>query len=469
MPNDDREKLFERALARHLRHAPSNAACPDAEILAAYHERTLSLEEAAHWKLHIVGCSRCQEVLSLLEETEAVGTNEWKEKNAAALAEEFTASRVTRASAGPVFAKEQNALADPAPTAVSARKKPVPFRSWRWIAPLGAVAAALLVWVGMRETRMAHKPATIEVAQSQQQEWQFPASRGEAPKPPERAEPSSSRSDLADKKGISKDETGSVRAKQVPSAGKQVTPRAAGTSAQTQELSAASNLDAFQQKNLQERDATKSAAAQREQSTSADALTPRKITPAAPPAGPTPAASGGVLAGNLPEHARKKETAPSTSESVGVNGAVSAVTTNSSELKMPTRMYSALDRLSAHDRSVIAAPGKNRAWRAGAAGKIEITADGGKTWKPQQSPVAIDLTSGSAPSDKVCWIAGKAGTLLLTKDGGEHWELVTSPITDDLGGVHAVDAQHASIWDLPNRRSFETADGGATWEQSDNE
>jgi len=121
------------------------------------------------------------------------------------------------------------------------------------------------------------------------------------------------------------------------------------------------------------------------------------------------------------------------------------------------------------NRRYILAPGEKHAWRLGDAGLIEVSTDGGKTWKSQNSGVSTDLTAGSATSDKICWVAGKSGTLLLTVDGGEHWNLVSSPITTDLGGVHATDASHASIWDLSNRNSFETNDGGVTWQRTANE
>ena len=57
MAVDDRDPKFERALARELRGDSAQAGCPDAETLAAYHERSLSLEEMAHWKQHISGCA----------------------------------------------------------------------------------------------------------------------------------------------------------------------------------------------------------------------------------------------------------------------------------------------------------------------------------------------------------------------------------------------------------------------------
>ena len=69
MASEERDRKFDQALARHLRSAaPTEAArasasaatpqagCPDAEILAAYHERALSLDEMNSWKEHIAGC-----------------------------------------------------------------------------------------------------------------------------------------------------------------------------------------------------------------------------------------------------------------------------------------------------------------------------------------------------------------------------------------------------------------------------
>jgi len=119
--------------------------------------------------------------------------------------------------------------------------------------------------------------------------------------------------------------------------------------------------------------------------------------------------------------------------------------------------------------AVAAAPDRKSIWRFGEHGTIAHSADGGKTWESQAAALTATLTSGSAPSKKVCWIAGSAGTLLRTTDGGKHWRLVTTPISTDLGGVHASDAKHASIWDVSNRRSYETSDSGLTWKQTANQ
>ena len=86
MAPDERDRSFDKALARHLRaesslqdsaNSPSRGfgaagECPDPETLAAYHERSLLPEEMNSWKEHIVGCANCQTILSHLEATDAI-------------------------------------------------------------------------------------------------------------------------------------------------------------------------------------------------------------------------------------------------------------------------------------------------------------------------------------------------------------------------------------------------------------
>ena len=86
MAPDERDRRFDKALARHLRSAaPSgeagalpvvpaseSGACPDSETLAAYHERSLLPEEMNSWKEHIVGCANCQTIFAHLEATDEI-------------------------------------------------------------------------------------------------------------------------------------------------------------------------------------------------------------------------------------------------------------------------------------------------------------------------------------------------------------------------------------------------------------
>src|ERR1700730_12141172 len=78
MATDERDAMFEKGLARQLRGGASGdlrgatANCPDAEILGAYHEQSLTAAEMAECARHIPECARCQEILSQLEATDEV-------------------------------------------------------------------------------------------------------------------------------------------------------------------------------------------------------------------------------------------------------------------------------------------------------------------------------------------------------------------------------------------------------------
>src|SRR5258708_8155465 len=157
MSAEDRDQLFEKALARQLRagkDAPA-AACPDAETLAAFHERLLSVKELSAAKTHLVSCTRCQEILAQLEATQDLVESLDREK----------ASPVLRSQALP-GRSEGSELPSAAVAPVAAAQK-TPFKvtplvakksaTLRWAAPAGAIAAVLFLWIGMREFRTTQK------------------------------------------------------------------------------------------------------------------------------------------------------------------------------------------------------------------------------------------------------------------------------------------------------------------------
>jgi photosystem II stability/assembly factor-like uncharacterized protein len=119
--------------------------------------------------------------------------------------------------------------------------------------------------------------------------------------------------------------------------------------------------------------------------------------------------------------------------------------------------------LASVDRAAVtvSAPGGRVSWRIGPAGVILFSSDAGKTWLVQPSGIITDLLAGSAPSDKVCWIVGRSGTILRTTDKGKHWKKVNAPIQDDLRSVFAVNARQATV--SPANATYQTTDGGATW------
>jgi Carboxypeptidase regulatory-like domain len=614
MPSDERDRQFERALQRHMRGTTPDAACPDAETLAAYHERTLSLEDLARWKEHIGGCARCQETLALVEETNSVILPEAEEitklgtvyGSAANLPAAFRSMReeVLDEAAGD---KPEMMAAAPA----SMPKKVAGRASWRWMAAAGALAAGLLVFVVIREGEhpTAKSQPAVQVAGNRESAPPM-AKQKETAQEPKREEQETPKSD-------------STLAGQRDTKAKRSIAPADGSNNPAMEESASSygygkieKDELRKDKGVNDKVAAQKDSRVREQagadldaarSSSAMAYSAPAAAPvpaAAPP--PKPAVTGGtvknrnevapapaqgvgsgarqgagIAGGKAPAvsgekvlkvrpsdvqgnvtadaavtPAKKDNTGLSTitgtvvdpsgaavggalitavdttngksrtavaddsgtfrlgdlptdqyrvsvahqgfstaeqtltlqprreeellvqlkigevSETVEVTGATATLQTESTEVKtLPANGRNSIElmRLAVTDPRYIATPDRKIVWRVGGSGKIERTADQGKTWKSQVSGVVTDLASGSAPTETICWLVGKAGTLLRTIDGGKHWTLIETPLKADLGGVHAVDALHANIWNVANNKSFQTADGGVTWTPAANE
>ena len=449
MPTDDRDRQLDRALARRLSDS-CDAACPDAEILAAYHERTLSLEEMAEWKEHIASCSRCQEALALVEESEKALAEDWKEQEFEAdLAAE--PSTLPEAQAALPLGSRNLWLGRATPQAASAPArmpaKRGPRLNWRWVAPVGAIAAAVIVWIGVRDIEVANKAAkqSVEIAENRT----VPPAAVSPPLVAPRAE-------------VAEKPTNRIPASTVREPHKD--EQLAGGLPQVLRPSE-------QERSLRREDRDLQAAKPGVNASAAfvaQSEAKKSRAAGAAPAPSTPVRNG--LEANEPAASDKlQQVPPEATQSVEVTAAAPTLNTSQSDLQTMVRDSKDLMRLAAEDHRLIVAPGQKQVWRVGEGGSIRRSTDGGKTWKKQTSGVTVDLTSGSATSDKVAWVAGKSGTLLFTADGGKHWKQIPTPITGDLGGVHALDQAHASIWDVSNRKSFLTNDGGETWMPAANE
>ncbi len=121
MAFDDRDPKFERALAQHLRGGAAQATCPDAETLAAYHERNLSIDEMARWKEHISACEACQEALALVETTENQLAKDWEERPVPVL-ESSSMLRAQAASAATRTPQHLSGLHLPSPSSAAGRR-----------------------------------------------------------------------------------------------------------------------------------------------------------------------------------------------------------------------------------------------------------------------------------------------------------------------------------------------------------
>jgi Photosynthesis system II assembly factor YCF48 len=476
MSAEDRDLRFERALAQHLRDGSMHVGCPDAETLAAYHERSLSLEEMAAWKQHIAGCAACQETLSLVEVTEKQLAADWEEQPIPVLApagrEGETTGRAAKAGASETAAVHG---ASSAPVSITQKRRPALVR---WAIPVGAVAAGVLVWIGIHEQSALRYEApskNVEVARNLPQPMPAaPSQYAVAPKAttPTERDKESSRLDtqLAEN---------APAPALVPKPKAQVEPR-------TDDFVAGDSL---------RKDATAAKKTPPVATTAAGAVVAGAAATPPPPPAPAPKEQAPAVATETVEvtseaptvntkekqpvdlpggqsganavQDQKRVAALSNSKSAPQQYSDATTDAMMSKQGINGRNVSSLQMLVAPP--IIRTPENKVWWKLGTGGAVELTTDAGKKWKTVDTGVTAQLTAGSAPSSKVCWIAGQVGTLVLSTDRGNHWTKLTTPIAGDLGGVHAVDAKHATIWDTANRLSYETSDGGATWKQTANE
>lgn len=489
MAPDDRNQSFEKALARHLRPTASPGTdanvlagasterpgelCPDPEILAAYHDGSLSSEERSLWKQHVVGCETCQLVLAHLETPLDFPVH--AETNHEAVAMQQNASFGRAASPAPM-----------------ARPSPPHNLRWLWLVPVGAIAATFIAWVSLntpKPLQVATAPS-IEVAENRQPQSLAPlaktarvAPNGAAgnerkekdqPTAPSEAGAASARRDLASNQPQNQAQLtqpspfqAAAKPTHGPYLSQQKQQQEMSRSAQGGRLVDGKKLEAEAEAKLDQEG--KSIASQLPPPPSApsfiaDDSVSRPVagqagsagTAAPPPPAPAPASAAKTAA---PKASAANADAISTvTESVEVSG----VPQSSADGRAMMRAASL------QNPHVIWTPNGKQAWRIGPAGSLEYSKDKGATWTPQISGVYTDLVAGSAPSGKVSWVVGAAGTILRTTDGGSHWTKLDSPVTNDLTGIRATDATHAQIWFVPDQqtgvfKTYQTSDGGATW------
>jgi len=451
MPPDDRERSFESALASHLRAgssaSDSRGACSDAEILSAYHERSLAPEQMASVKTHVTDCERCRQILAHLEATDEIPVT------------------------APDIARPASSGADSNVRVLHGRRPAL----WRWVAPAGALAAALLVWVAVHEDKSVRIPLQASKVDLKQAETvkNLPAPSRPLTPPSLDAKKETPPSDtLGALHAPPRSQTAGApkpppqllfKQKDSSDAGKK--SWVADDSAQMADNSLNREVSPAPEEALQSRAAVvermetaKSEAAKIEAENKAtngrrDAPSPGSRQQPAPL--PPPASS--AMAGAAPAAPTARTVAPS--EPAGASGGV----TQQQEIGSLSKFSEKPKMRLANSISAvtISAPGGTVSWRFGQAGVIEFSPDAGKTWALQLSGVTTDLLGGSAPSAMVCWIVGGAGTILRTTDAGAHWQKLRPPTQDDLRSVFAVDARHATA--SAANGSYQTTDGGATW------
>jgi hypothetical protein len=487
MAPDDRDRNFEKALARHLRSsAPSrldggssSELCPDPELLAAYHDGSLSLEERNLWKQHVVGCESCQFVLTHLETPLDVPVLAEAGENVAAL-------RTQPAVAG-------------AP-ARSSRPNLIHSLRWLWLVPAGAIAATMIVWISLQERKTAVPSVSpVEIADNRPTGAVAPLAKIAPAAPAESrktlienerqqpAAPSPAAAASAERDLASRAPQNQVQlTQQAPLQNAPNLNHGPSVSAQKQEQQinriAGATGGALDLKKVETQNAPKaSPKVIGALAKAAPAPPPPPPVPSLPPSEPSFLADQSVSAPQKDKGSAAPDPAPAASNTATVKtknanaDAISAVTETVEVTAASPMTTNALATESGRMRvasllnpRVFWAPGGKHAWRLGPAGSLEHSKDKGLTWTPQIAGVYTDLVAASAPSAKVCWIVGTSGTILLTTDGGTHWTKLESPVSNDLTGIHATDAKHASISFVPDAqtglvKTYQTSDAGLTW------
>lgn len=480
MSHDDRDRNFEKALARHLRSsAPLGVegqslagapleSCPDPEILAAYHDQSLSLEERNFWKEHVVSCIQCQFVLTQLEATDKIKLDALPAKDPLLAGKRPSADKER---------ERDSRFVD------SVRRTP----SWRWVLliPAGAIAATLVAVISLRTPKSFHLPpsSSFQVAQDQPAPPLDSSSKPALTAPAESKEkvqpPSSSTGAPAPTISQERDNSANELRRQSRSA-QQAPNQLAANASHGPSLS---RQKQEQQQISQVLGGAAGAFDQKRADAQAAPTPPSngKLSAASPPPPPAPASEpsfldGGALSSSsaakaptarAPEHSN----VPAPKDKSANADAVSAMSETvevTAEPRTHAQAKAMLRAAALQNPHVFVAPDGKHLWRVGPAGSLERSKDDGLKWSLQTSGVNVDLLAGSAPSARVAWVVGNSGTILRTTDGGAHWIKLDSPVTNDLAGVRATDAFHASIWFVADPqtgaiKTFETTDGGANW------
>jgi photosynthesis system II assembly factor YCF48-like protein len=464
MPARDEDKAMDGLLRRSLaRDAAAPGDCPDADILAAYYERSLDADEAAGYEQHFAKCTRCREHLAALLRAET--------------AVEVSAGQpVTAAAASTPRARAAS------PASSSAAEKPGHswVFGWRWLAP----AAAVLIFAVFVYTRMAPRESKTFLSKNE-----AAVSKPEAVLPPAPSQDLSARAEsLQPQRAAEPKPPAPQKGKAAPTPPAEASPpspppppprqpSSAGTAQAGAGVAAGTRTSSSASSGLvggamarsrgtaggvpAQKQPPDAAAPAREESTDsgrpAAAPSARAVVHAAPAPSTPPPTEAKNEAPPLDSSAQQSRVYPAEKKSetpaaaAGSAGGETNSTADSLRVTGSTASVAIMDKI-------------GPLYRITSDGAVERSNDGGATWQPERLKTNSAIVALSAPWGKICWLVGRGGTILLTKNG-KSWKKISPPAEIDLVGVTAQDARSATVTAIDGRQ-FSTEDAGKNWEQS---
>ncbi|MGO8819358.1 MAG: YCF48-related protein [Terriglobia bacterium] len=412
---------------------------PDANMLAAFVEKTLTERERGQLLDHLSQCAECREVAALTLPAD-------------------------------------EAAAEPTRVAALWRWRPGPIVRWAALAAaLGTVTLVVGLRPGMRKegqeiSKMTPAPAPGENISS------FPAP---APTPPLAQSPLPST--RADVPSAEKKAAGDVAATRVSPR------RAEGLTQDSLKLRGQASRQMSYSASSGDRAMAKvagnpPASADREKSQGGTATTAQALpAPSLPSAaaGESVAASGQVGKAGTGSMATVEPLAKGASHSASLGMKPSATTTVAAPAKAAPRVTAqSTSRMTAQAgiggfravqkalRSGTVPPAA--LWNVSADGKLQRSADSGNAWQPVQVADGVTFRAVAALGNNI-WVGGSDGALFRSTDAGATWARANinfegNTVTETITGIQSSDPQHLTVTTASGAQ-WSSEDGGQSWQK----
>jgi hypothetical protein len=472
MPSQDNENAMDGLLRRSLaRDSAAVGDCPDAELLAAYFDQSLGVDEAAGYELHFSTCPRCREQLAAMARA---STGQMVQPD---LALEPALSGARPVPAIALDAAHTPAQAKPAvfiahsETKLPERKSPdARWLDLRWLIPV----AAMLVLGTFVFMRVASHITTIGPDQVAMSKSSPPPQDQTVPEPEKEAsdgampDKSAPKTQLPPATTTSRLQHSAKPAASAPSNSESpreqrnedsylrggTASRSAPAATPSPSRATAGRASAFHSQK-QVGGISASAAGQGDHNAASEAA----------PAAPAPELNASlpsiVVATSSADAVKSPAPAPpptteQKSQAFGLAGRSNVH--SSTAAKSLAKAKPAEER---YTEIVISTPDSDMFYRIAGGGFVEISEDGGATWQRQLLNPSAEFTAGSAPEPRICWLVGRSGIVFLTEDG-KNWQKLPSPTSEDLVVVLAKSASNATVTANSNQR-WSTDDAGKNW------